>query len=301
MNPWIQPPKATPLFFITLLIVCFGPSQKSEAVSPPPDGGYPGQNTAEGQSALLDLTTGTYNTAVGWSSLGFLTTGSFNTAVGAGALLANIGGQSGAGSQNTATGVGALLSNTTGFQNTAIGAFALLSNTDGALNTAVGSEALQNNTIGVENTAIGYHALQSNTTGVDNTAIGNAALFYNTTGFGNIALGFSACTQVSTASNVICIGANGNNVDNSCYIGNIFGATSSNGVGVFVNSNGRLGTTTSSRRFKERIEPMGMLARHFFPSSQLASATKSKSTRKAPKVNRSSDSWLKTWKKLIPI
>jgi len=46
-------------------------------------------------------------------------------------------------------------------------------------------------------------------------------------------------------------------VDNGCYIGNIFGATSSNGVGVFVNSNGRLGTMTSSRRFKERIKPMG--------------------------------------------
>jgi hypothetical protein len=45
-------------------------------------------------------------------------------------------------------------------------------------------------------------------------------------------------------------------VDNSCYIGQIFGATSSNGIGVFINSNGRLGTTTSSRRFKECIEPM---------------------------------------------
>ena len=59
-----------------------------------------------------------------------------------------------------------------------------------------------------------------------------------------------------TASNVICIGALGNNVDNSCYIGQIFGATSSGGVAVFINSNGRLGTMTSSRRFKEKIKPM---------------------------------------------
>jgi len=63
--------------------------------------------------------------------------------------------------------------------------------------------------------------------------------------------------NVTTGNNVICIDADGANVDNSCYIGNIFGSTSSNGVGVFVNSNGRLGTMTSSRRFKERIEPMG--------------------------------------------
>jgi len=45
-------------------------------------------------------------------------------------------------------------------------------------------------------------------------------------------------------------------VNNSCYIGNIFGATSSGGTAVFINSDGRLGTTTSSRRFKEEIKPM---------------------------------------------
>src|SRR5262249_4035057 len=55
----------------------------------------------------------------------------------------------------------------------------------------------------------------------------------------------------------ICIGAAGNNVSNSCFIDNIFNGTSSGGVGVFVNSNGRLGTSTSSRRFKEDVKPMG--------------------------------------------
>jgi len=62
-----------------------------QAVNPPPDGGYPGGNTAEGQHALLDLTTGTYNTAVGLYSLLSNTTGKFNTGVGAGTLLANTG------------------------------------------------------------------------------------------------------------------------------------------------------------------------------------------------------------------
>jgi hypothetical protein len=42
---------------------------RAEAVNPPPDGGYPGGNTAEGQAALLNLTSGTFNTAVGLLSL----------------------------------------------------------------------------------------------------------------------------------------------------------------------------------------------------------------------------------------
>jgi trimeric autotransporter adhesin len=45
-------------------------------------------------------------------------------------------------------------------------------------------------------------------------------------------------------------------VSNSCYIGNIFGATSSGGIAVLVNSDGKLGTNRSSRRFKDDIRPM---------------------------------------------
>jgi hypothetical protein len=73
-----------------------------QAVTPPPDGAYPGGNTAEGQNALLSLTAGTYNTAVGWFSLQGNLTGDFNTAIGAGTLLANTV------DNNTATGTGAL-------------------------------------------------------------------------------------------------------------------------------------------------------------------------------------------------
>ena len=87
------------------------------------------------------------------------------------------------------------------------------------------------------------------------TTVGEYALG-NSTGSNNVAFGYTAGASVTTASNVICIGVTGNNVDNSCYIGNIFGATSSNGISVFVNSNGRLGTMTSSVRFKEEIKPM---------------------------------------------
>src|SRR5205807_9989912 len=102
------------------------------------------------------------------------------------------------------------------------------------------------------------NALLSSTTGGGNTALGTFALSNNTTGITNTAVGFNAGSNVTTADNVIVIGTNvlGQNVDHSCFIGEIFGATSSNGTAVFVNSDGRLGTTTSSRRFKEGIEPM---------------------------------------------
>ena len=455
-----------------IIIVCLGLLPELQAVVPAPDGGYPGGNTAEGQTALLSLTTGQFNTAAGFLSLSSNTTGSFNTGVGAGTLLANVGGSNGEGSQNTATGAGALLSNSTGFDNTASGAFALFnnstgngniglgasaginlttgnnnieignigiagesntirigdpavhdaifmagitamtpaapnqamlvdpvtgqlgsadiasfgvvstslentavgnqalvsntgayntatgfqalfSNTDAENNTAVGAEALLNNTgpnntavgagalfsnqgnlnngsgaynnavganslffnaTGTSNNALGESALLSNVAGSDNTAIGDVALenndststglgsyntavgagalfsnidgnsnnavgvnalgsntsgLYNnaigfealsgnTTGFANVAIGDLAGQDVITANNVICIGASvtGADVSNSCYIGSIFGQTSSNGAAVFINSSGKLGTATSSRRFKQEIKAM---------------------------------------------
>jgi hypothetical protein len=80
------------VLFLTLGFLGLPPT--AQAVSPAPDGGYPGGNTTEGQNALLRLTTGTHKTAVGVFSLESNTEGTFNTALGAGALLANIGNQS---------------------------------------------------------------------------------------------------------------------------------------------------------------------------------------------------------------
>jgi hypothetical protein len=270
----------------------FGLSPKAHAVVPPPDGGYPGFNTAAGQNALFSRTTGIANTAVGWDSLFSNTDGSFNTALGTGTLLLNVGDQStGDGTQNTAIGAAALLSNTAGSFNTAVGVTALVSNTTGDNNTAIGVSALQSNTVGNRNvavgetalssnttgianaaigyqallnnngggnTAIGFRALEVNTTGDDNTAIGVNALHNNTSGGFNVALGVAAGVGVTTASSVIAIGASGANVSNSCYIGNIWGATidPANAL-VGVDSNGKLGTAAvSSRRFKRDIKPM---------------------------------------------
>ena len=167
------------------------------------------------------------------------------------ALLSNTNGGA-----NTAIGEDALSSNIEGDANTASGFFALLSNTTGSNNTAIGVDSIVNNTMGNSNTGIGFEVLDANDTGSDNTAVGTVALSHNTSGSGNIALGVSAGDQINTASNVICIGAAGEDVSNGCYIGNIFGATSSSGIAVFINANGKLGTTTSSRRFKKEIKPM---------------------------------------------
>jgi len=309
-----------------LLLTCLfltAVAGKMQAVLPPPDGGYPGFNTAEGQNALFSLTTGSANTAVGWFSLFsdtegsfntatgagallfnandnntafgaaallFNTTGSSNTAVGTAALLNNTGGHSNTatgefalssnmtgnqntanglsalfnnttGSGNTAMGTSALHENTTGFNNTANGFQALFSNTTGANNTASGVLALQNNTTGDANTANGVNALVANTTGDSNTAYGFGALFANTAGSHNIGLGRGAGISVITANDVIAIGTDGQDVDNSCFIGQIYTNIQPQ-VGtdpdtVTINSNGRLGrANVSSRRYKHDIQPM---------------------------------------------
>jgi trimeric autotransporter adhesin len=334
-----------PTLLIVFLLTCFALLSKMQAVSPPPDGGYAGGNTAEGQNALLSLTTGTYNTAIGLYSLLIDSTGKFNTGVGAGTLLVNTA------DENTAAGAGALLSNTTGVDNAAVGTFSLFSNTTGSFNTASGSQALLGNTTGTENTAngtfalnfntdgsfntaigafalanntgsentavgvnalfsntaggntaIGANALRLNTTGFQNTAMGDGALqsntdgtfntaigegaltlntgdgntacgnvaLFNNTGSNNTALGNGAGTNLTTGDNNVDIGYTVGGVageSNTIRIGNsdiaatfiegISGATASGGAAVFVNSNGKLGTSTSSARFKEDIKPMG--------------------------------------------
>ena len=269
MNRLVQLKQITSVFLIALLLACFGILPAAQAVVPPPDGGYLGGNTAEGQNALLSLTFGGFNTAVGYLSLRSNTNASYNTAVGAGALLANTANENTAvgagallststGSQNTANGALALFDNTTGFANTANGLGALLSNSTGSNNTAVGGVALLNNINGTDNTAVGLRALDSNIDGSFNTAVGGGALTNNTTGNSNTAFGVGAGSGVITADNVIAIGAQGANVDGSCFIGNIRGVTTANtnAIPVVIDSAHQLGTMSSSRRFKNEIQPM---------------------------------------------
>ena len=209
-------------------------------------------NTATGVNALYSNTEGHNNTASGRSALTFNLNGSDNTATGVSALHNNS-----SGSANTANGVSALLHNTMGGSNTATGDNALSSNITGNFNTADGVESLFHNDGGDGNTAGGYHALFNNTSGTAdfNTAYGYQALLNNTTGFGNTALGYAAGIGVHTAINVISIGVGGDDVDNSCFIGNIWNQIGGTQA-VYVNSAGKLGFQASSRRFKDEIKPM---------------------------------------------
>src|SRR5712691_4794337 len=249
--------------FLPLALAWLALSPTVQAVDPPPDGGYPGDNTAEGTDALFSLTGGTENTALGADALYYNAGGIGNTAVGHSTLLSNTSGD-----DNTAIGVLALFSNTLGSHNTASGDFALYSNTSGDDNTADGHFALFHNTTGPRNTATGHGALYGNTTGEANTASGFNALLHNTAGSGNIALGASAGTNLRTGNKNIDIGNAGvtdesntiriGNVANqsATFIAGISGATVPTGVAVIVDGTGHLGTTTSSARFKDAVKPM---------------------------------------------
>jgi hypothetical protein len=246
-------------------------------------------NTSEGyriQGAIFLANPGEFSTAVGSEALSVTSSSSeSNTAVGSEALLANT-----SGSFNTATGTSALWRNTTGSSNTAIGQISLYDNQTGRYNTAIGANALTSNVDGSFNTATGFLALYTstanqggntadgaealyyNTTGPYNTAVGYQALFNNTTGGNNIAIGYLAAGNVSPSSNYnIHIGSAGYSTDDgttrigtigaqtSFFAAGIRGVTTgeNNAIPVVIDSNGQLGTVSSSRRFKTDIQDMG--------------------------------------------
>jgi Chaperone of endosialidase len=81
------------LFLAALALAYPALSPITQAVTPPPVGGYSGQNTATGDYALFNLTTGTRNTAIGFQALNTNTTGGKNTALGFFALQDNTTGK----------------------------------------------------------------------------------------------------------------------------------------------------------------------------------------------------------------
>jgi Chaperone of endosialidase len=195
--------------FILFSFICAGFLSTVHAVSPPPDGGYPGNNTALGASALFSLITGGSNTGLGSQALYSNTTGNYNSADGFRALFNNTNG-----GQNTATGASSLLNNTTGSSNTANGVNALYSNTTGSNNTAIGARAFFNSG-GSRNTAVGSLALYQSG-GNDNTAVGFGAALANDSnidpnhpdpGFFNTAIGSNALARQEGGDYNTAIGA----------------------------------------------------------------------------------------------
>lgn len=237
-------------------------------------------NTAVGRRAL-EKNTATGNTAIGVGTLQNNTSGVTNTALGVIALQANT-----LGMENTGIGAFALNANTTGSDNTAVGANALVLNTSGVNNTAHGGDALHDNTTGLGNVGLGFQAVLKNQDGNYNTATGREALYTNVSGSNNVATGYQSLWS-STGSNNVAIGAqagknatNGNNniyishqgfageggtirigsggIQTSTFIAGIRGATTgvTDGITVLIDSNGQLGTVSSSRRYKEDIVDM---------------------------------------------
>jgi hypothetical protein len=253
------------------------------------------RNVAAGAGALRSNTTGGDNTAVGWGALRANSSASNNTGVGGWALHNNTTGNSNVavggsalllnttGSLNVAVGASAMSSGSTASESVAIGTNALVYG-NGTANVAVGAGAQGSRFSGDHNVAIGWHSLPGGT-GHYNTAIGSVALHSSESGASNTAVGFSALRTVTTGTNNIAIGAHvgyglttgSNNIylaadsvpaaeSHTIRIGNtqtatditgINGATSSGGVGVFVNASGQLGTLTSSARFKDHVTPLG--------------------------------------------
>jgi Chaperone of endosialidase len=139
-------------------------------------------------------------------------------------------------------------------------------------NTGIGMNTLQSVTTGDSNVAVGVNALINNGAGTGNVAIGNSSLSANTTGNNNIAIGASAGDLLGTGSNNIYIGSTGGAVDESNIIrigrgsvntrivlDGIRGVTTgvANAINVMIDSNGQLGTVSSSRKVKDDIADMG--------------------------------------------
>ncbi len=252
-----------------------------------------GQQTGIGTGVLQFNTTGTANVGIGYQVLDANTIGSNNVALGNEALTINISGNdntaigtnalaNSTASQLTAVGSGALANATTGIQNTAVGYYALNANTTGTSNVAIGHQTLAANTASVNNVAVGCYALTklsgTITYGGNNTAIGADALAALTTGTNNVAIGYNAGTNLLTGTGNIYIGANvyagaittstaeSDTIrigalygagSGACYIQGIFGQTyTTGGAAVSIGSNGKLGTTASTRRVKKNIQDM---------------------------------------------
>ena len=161
---------------------------------------------------------------------------------------------------NTFVGPSAGSSNETGSGNTYIGTYAGSSSKNGVQNVYIGYSAGGGftNGGGIANVFVGTGSGQRTNLGGSNTFLGSGAGGTQITGNSNTALGVGAGSGVITADNVIAIGAQGANVDSSCFIGNIRGVTTANtnAIPVVIDSAHQLGTMSSSRRFKNEIQPM---------------------------------------------
>jgi len=210
-------------------------------------------------TSLLDLVGGNLDLDNSTSTIGNITKngtrflhnfGTKNTFLGA-----NAGNFTTTGTGNTATGEFALRFNSTGDGNTAVGQLALKANNTGAGNSAFGVSALSTNQGGISNTAIGASALLNNVTGSQNVAVGSLAGNNATTGSNNIYLGANV-VGIAGESNTMYLGLQG--TQTRTFIAGIRGITTgaADGITVLIDSDGQLGTVSSSKKYKKDISDM---------------------------------------------
>lgn len=160
--------------------------------------------------------------------------GSVSVGIGAGPVggLWNTYLGNGAGGQQPASNV---VSN-----NTFVGKLAGGGATSGFNNSFFGANA-GSGTTGTGNTFLGYAAGSGVTTGSSNTIIGSfaGAVYGPLTGSQNVYLGVSI-NPPPNESNTIRIGLNGS--QSAAYLAGVYGGSTSSGVPVYVDANGRLGT-----------------------------------------------------------
>ena len=166
------------------------------------DDGSTNYNTAVGNNALNDMTSGNHSVAFGYYAGGMATTGIWNTYIGT---------RSGSGyngtstaSYNTASGGLALGRVTTGGSNTGVGYYSGQQITTGTDNATLGHRAGLGITTQSYNTAIGKETL-SNIDGNYNTAVGYQAGYTGGAG-NNTMLGYQAYASSSTATNEVVLG-----------------------------------------------------------------------------------------------
>ena len=152
---------------------------------------------------------------------------------------------------NTVLGDDALVNNTGGENNTATGFVALATNDRGSNNTATGAYALALNDTGSNNTATGFGALNSFRDGNNNIALGSRAGESLRVGSDNIDIGN---VGVAIESNTIRIGTVG--TQTATYIAGIANATVTGSAVYIDTTTGKLGLLSSSKRFKDGIQPM---------------------------------------------
>lgn len=242
-------------------------------------------NDVIGSDGFSSLTTGSYNVGLGDNIFSSIFSGNYNIGIGASSgsacgvgnessniCIANLGTNAesnaihigtqgnGAGQQNTCyiAGIAGVTTNNTNYvtidtvsgQLGAMTPPSMIALTATPYTTALGYLACATTT-GTYNTGIGWSSLQSLTSGISNTCLGHyTGANYTSSESGNICIGFDV--HGTTSENYVTrIGKLG--TMSAVFIDGIDGKTVT-GSAVLCDTNGQLGTISSSQRYKTNIE-----------------------------------------------